>query len=126
MHLFIFYCFLDTLDEYVVQLAVAPVTADSNVVDGPEFTVKVFLSWTEKYQIRIIHINPGKPTGNAFIKSFQGKFRDGRLNLHRFTSLINARDKIETWRQEHDTERPHRFPGNFTPHEFMERIVLTG
>jgi hypothetical protein len=43
MHLFIFYCFLETLDEYVVQLAVAPVIADSNVVDGPEFTVKVFL-----------------------------------------------------------------------------------
>lgn len=94
--------------------------------NGPEFTANAFLSWAEKHQIRVIHINPGKPMENAFIESFQGKLRDECLNLHWFTALADARGKIETWRQEYNTERPHRSLGNCTPCEFIERMVLTG
>jgi len=94
--------------------------------NGPEFTANAFLSWAEKHQIHVIHINPGKPMENAFIESFQGKLRDECLNLHWFTALADARGKIETWRQEYNTERPHRSLGNCTPCEFIERMVLTG
>lgn len=99
----------------------------SLIVDnGPEFTAKAFLTWAEKHQIRIIHINPGKPMENGFIESFQGKFRDECLNLHWFTSLIDAREKIETWRKEYNTERPHSSLDDLAPHEFLERMALTG
>ena len=93
----------------------------SLIVDnGPEFTAKIFLTWAENYQIRIIHINPGKPMENGFIESFQGKFRDECLNLHWFTSLHDAREKIETWRQEYNIERPHSSLNDMTPEEFAE------
>jgi len=94
--------------------------------NGPEFTANVFLSWAEKQDIRISHIHPGKPMENGFVESFQGKFRDECLNLHWFSSLADARTKIETWRREYNTERPHSSLGDLTPHEFKEQMVLTG
>jgi putative transposase len=94
--------------------------------NGPEFTAKAFLFWAEKHQIHLIHINPGKPMENGFIESFQGKFRDECLNLHWFSSLADARQKIETWRHEYNTERPHSSLGDLTPYEFKEQMVLTG
>ena len=63
---------------------------------------------------------------NAFVESFQGKFRDECLNLHWFSSLADARKKIETWRREYNTERPHSSLGDLTPYEFKEQMVLTG
>ena len=52
-------------------------------------------------------IQPGKPTQNAYIESFNGKFRDERLNEHWFTSLANARAVIAAWRLDYNEERPH-------------------
>jgi len=94
--------------------------------NGPEFTAKAFLSWAEKQDIHISHIHPGKPMENGFVESFQGKFRDECLNLHWFSSLADARQKIEAWRREYNTERPHSSLGDLTPYEFKEQMVLTG
>jgi len=41
---------------------------------------------------------PGKPTQNAYIESFNGKFRDECLNENWFVSLDHARAVIATWR----------------------------
>jgi putative transposase len=76
---------------------------------------------------------PGKPNENAYIESFNGKFRDECLNEHWFISLTHARDIIEAWRIEYNTERPHSSLGNRTPQEFAadrtkkdeERVFLT-
>jgi putative transposase len=38
---------------------------------------------------------PGKPTDNAYIESFNGRFRQECLNEHWFLSLDDARDKVE-------------------------------
>jgi putative transposase len=61
---------------------------------------------------------PGKPNENAYIESFNGKFRDECLNEHWFISLAHARSVIEAWRIEYNTERPHGSLGNLTPQEF--------
>src|SRR5437867_11669712 len=63
-------------------------------------------------------IRPGKPNENAYIESFNGKFRDECLNEHWFISLAHARRVIEAWRIEYNTERPHSSLGNLTPQEF--------
>jgi putative transposase len=51
-------------------------------------------------------IEPGKPMQNAFVESFNGKFRDECLNEHWFVSLEDARRKIEAWRQDYNEVRP--------------------
>jgi len=94
--------------------------------NGPEFTGKAFFAWAEKQNITLTHINPGRPTENGFVESFQGRFRDECLNLHWFSSLTEAREKIEAWRQEYNTERPHSSLGGLAPHEYIERMALTG
>lgn len=52
-------------------------------------------------------IRPGKPVENAYIESFNGRFRDECLNEHWFVSMRHAKRLIEEWRVEYNTERPH-------------------
>ena len=72
------------------------------VVDnGTEFTSRVVDQWAFARGVGLHFITPGKPTENAFIESFHGKFRDECLNEHWFVSLAEARQKIEAWRREY-------------------------
>ena len=68
--------------------------------------------------IRIKLIQAGKPTQNAFIESFNGRFRDECLNDHWFTSLPQARILIAAWRRDYNQHRPHSALNYQTPAEF--------
>jgi putative transposase len=96
--------------------------------NGPEFTSKAFLSWAYQRNICIEYISPGKPNQNAFIESFNGRFRDECLNEHWFTSLNEARELIEKWRIFYNSERPHSSLNYKTPKEFADglQIVISG
>jgi len=101
------------------------------VVDnGTEFTSKVMLLWSENSGVRLHFIEPGKPSQNAFAESFNGKFRDECLNEHWFDGMPDAREKIETWRVDYNTQRPHRSLRQLTPFEYKERAennpMITG
>ena len=61
---------------------------------------------------------PGKPTDNAFIESFNGKFRVECLNQHWFLSLSEAQLEIDSWREDYNSFRPHSALGGRTPNEF--------
>ncbi len=41
-------------------------------------------------------IQPGKPTQNGFIESFNGRFRDECLNEHWFSDIVHARKLLMT------------------------------
>ena len=107
--------------------------ASITVDNGPEFDGKVLDQWAYRTGVRLSFIRPGKPNENAYIESFNGKFRDECLNEHWFISLAHARSVIEAWRIEYNTERPHSSLGNRTPEEFAadqlkrqaERRMLT-
>jgi len=91
--------------------------------NGPEFAGQALDAWACERQVRLHFIEPGKPAQNAFIESFNGKFRDECLNEHWFTTLADARQKIEAWRKDFNEVRPHRALGNQTPREFAARGV---
>jgi putative transposase len=94
------------------------------VVDnGPEFTSRAFLRWSITRNIDIHFIDKGKPTQNAFIESFNGKFRDECLNQFLFADLREARLKIEAWRVEYNTQRPHSSLGYLTPESYAKKIA---
>ena len=67
--------------------------------NGPEFAGKVLDEWIYSKQLRLSFIQPGKPRQNAYIESFNGKFRDECLNEHWFVSMRHARQVIEAWRR---------------------------
>lgn len=86
--------------------------------NGSEFTSHAFDSWAYARNVKIDFIQPGKPTQNAFIESFNGTLRDDCLNLHWFQSLPDARYRIEGWRSDYNQVRPHSSLGGLTPEEF--------
>lgn len=86
--------------------------------NGPEMTSREFISWSYRNNIAIEYIQPGKPIQNAFIESFNGKFRDECLNEEVFRDLEGARRKIGKWRRYYNEERPHSALNFKTPKEF--------
>ena len=94
------------------------------VVDnGPEFTSKAMFFWAKRAKVKLHFIQPGKPTQNAFVESFNGKFRDYCLDLHWFASLEDARETIGTWRNHYNHVRPHRSLGKKPPAVFAQEVA---
>jgi putative transposase len=85
---------------------------------GPEFTGKALDQWAYQNGVQLKLIEPGKPTQNAFIESFNGRFRDECLNDHWFISLAEARIRIAAWRRDYNEHRPHSALNYRTPAEF--------
>jgi putative transposase len=93
---------------------------------GPEFTGRALDQWASANEVKLMLTQPGKPTQNAYIESFNGKFRDECLNEHWFTSLEHARALIGAWRRDYNEVRPHSAIGNQTPAQFAAALRETG
>lgn len=89
--------------------------------NGPEFTGSALDRWAHERGVKLAFIRPGKPVENAFVESFNGKFRDECLNENWFISLRDAQEKIEAWRRDYNCNRPHSSLDNLTPEEFLRR-----
>ena len=85
------------------------------VDNGPEFVSKELDLWAYIKGVTLDFSRPGKPTDNAFIESFNGKFRAECLNTNWFMSLDEARVKCEAWRRDYNEVRPRRAIGNKVP-----------
>lgn len=95
------------------------------VVDnGPEFTGKALDTWAFQNGIKLDYIRPGKPVENAFVESFNGKFRDECLNGYWFQTLAEAQVRIEVWREDYNRCRPHSSLGDLTPEEFAAKAQV--
>jgi putative transposase len=94
------------------------------VDNGPEFVSKELDLWAYMKGVTLDFSRPGKPTDNAFIESFNGKFRAECLNANWFLSLDEARAKCEAWRRDYNEVRPHSAIGNRTPME-LHRMVAS-
>lgn len=91
------------------------------VDNGPEFTSKVMKRWAQENNVLLNYIEPGKPMQNAFIESFNGKFRDECLNQYWFKSISEARNIISKWRNEYNNFRPHSSLNMMPPNQFIEK-----
>jgi putative transposase len=89
------------------------------VDNGPEFSGKALDAWAFQRGVHLHFIQPGKPVQNAFIESFNGKFRDECLNENWFLTLQEAQVVIESWRREYNEDRTHSGIGHLTPMEFI-------
>ncbi len=87
--------------------------------NGPEFISKALDAWAYRHAIRLEFSRPGKPTDNAFVESFNGHFRAECLDQHWFESVEEARQTIELWRVDYNTQRPHRSLQQQTPAAFV-------
>lgn len=93
------------LDRLAETIGLPKVTVCDN---GPEFAGRTLDAWAYRRGIELRFIRPGKPIENAYVESFNGKFRDECLNEHWFVSVAEAQQIIEAWRIDYNTVRPHR------------------
>ncbi len=91
------------------------ITADN----GTEFTSKALDAWAFERGVKLDFTTPGRPTENGFVESFQGRFRDECLNVEIFDDLEDARKKIQGWKRDYNTRRPHSALGNISPREYL-------
>jgi len=92
---------------------------------GPEFEGQTLDAWAYQHDIRLAFIRPGKPVENAYIESFNGKFRDECLSMEWFRNRIDAKIVIEHFRRQYNEVRPHSSLGQLTPVEFKQRLNST-
>ncbi|EAQ34249.1 transposase [Nitrobacter sp. Nb-311A] len=82
------------------------------------------LRWCQHTGVEWHYIAPGKPTQNAFVDSFNGRFRDECLNDTLYSTLSEARSTISSWREDYNQHRQHSALGNITPAEFATKSTL--
>lgn len=87
--------------------------------NGTELTSKVMQQWSEDHDIELLFIQPGKPTQNAYIESFNARVREELLNAHWFRTLAETRTAGDGWMHDYNTTHSHSSLGYQTPEEFL-------
>ena len=85
------------------------------VDQGSEFVSRDMDLWAYAKGVTLDFSRPGKPTDNAFIEAFNGRFRAECLNAHWFLTLADAKEKLEDWRRYYNEVRPHGAIGHKPP-----------
>lgn len=93
--------------------------------NGSEFVSAAMDLWAYTHGVILDFSRRGKPTDNAMIESFNGRFRADCLNAHWFTSLEDAQQKIDAFRWDYNEHHPHRYLKGQSPGEFAKRMLET-
>lgn len=83
--------------------------------NGPEFIARAVKEWLKKSGVETLYIEPGSPWENAFVESFNGRFRDELLNREVLTSLTEAKVMVRQYVKEYNEHRPHSSLGYLPP-----------
>lgn len=89
--------------------------------NGPEFAGRAMQAWAASNGVELRFIQPGKPVQNAYIESFNSRFRDECLSQHWFASLSHMRSVVANWREDYNHHRPHNTLGYVPPAVFAAR-----
>ncbi|KQZ01915.1 transposase [Pseudolabrys sp. Root1462] len=95
------------------------------VDQGTEFVSRDLDQWAYQRGVTLDFPRPGKPTDNAFIEAFKGRFRAECLNTHWLLSLADAQRKLEYWRKYYNEERLHGAIGQKPPITLMHHVGAT-
>ena len=93
------------------------------VDNGPEFISKDLDRWAYWNHVELDFSRPGRPSDNALVEAFNSRFRQECLNQHWFMSLEDAKAKIEAWRLEYNTDRPHSALGYRSPVQYEPESI---
>ena len=85
------------------------------VDQGSEFVSRDLDLWAYARGVTLDFSRPGKPTDNAHVEAFNGRFRSECLNTHWFLTLADAAEKMEAWLRHYNEDRPHGAIGQKPP-----------
>src|SRR3546814_17571078 len=87
--------------------------------NGTELGSQAVLDWTNRTGVEWHYLAPGKPVQNAFVESFNGRFRAECVNENWFLDIPDARRIIQSWRTDPTATRSTHPPGYATPQDFV-------
>ena len=91
--------------------------------NGPEYISTVLLTWAERQNIRIDHIQPGKPQQNAYVARYNRTIRYDWLNQYLFSSVAEVQDYATRWLWGYNHERPNMALGGITPKQKLALVA---
>ena len=89
--------------------------------NGSEFAGRVLDQRAYWHDVELDFSRPGKPTDNAYIEAFNARLRAECLNAPGSYRCTTPRDRLESWRQDDNSARPHSALGNLTPRAFARQ-----
>ena len=107
--------------QYLFEVRGAPQFIRSD--NGPEFIAHAIKKYLADSGVGTLYIEPGSPWQNAYIESFNSRFRDELLNCELFTSVREAQVISSDYRLDYNHHRPHSSLGYVTPAEFAASVA---
>ena len=93
--------------------------------NGPEFIAHALSEWAKSKGIALNHIQPGKPTQNAYVERFNKTYRTEVLDCYVFDNLQEVRDMTADWLHRYNHHRPHEALGRIPPVEYRVKLFPT-
>ena len=93
--------------------------------NGPELISNHMVGWAEEKQIKLLHIQPGKPQQNAYVERYNRTVRYDWLGQHLYDDLEEVQQEATRWLWTYNNERPHMGIGGITPQQKLERFFNT-
>lgn len=90
--------------------------------NGPEFIAQALADWAASKGIALRHIQPGKPTQNAYVERFNRTYRTEVLDCYVFDSLQEVRDMTADWLHRYNHHRPHEALGRVPPVPYRVKL----
>jgi putative transposase len=91
--------------------------------NGPEYISETLLRWARDNDIRIAHIQPGKPQQNAYVERYNRTVRYDWLNQNLFESLDDVQGFATRWLWHYNNERPNMAIGGITPRMKLKEVA---
>lgn len=88
--------------------------------NGPEYISGRIMAWAEKNEIRLEHIQPGRPQQNAYIERYNRTVRYDWLAQYLFDSIEEVQGYATQWLWTYNNERPHMAIGGITPKQKLK------
>jgi transposase InsO family protein len=79
--------------------------------NGPEFIAQTLCRWLKQVGVGTLYIELGSRWEHGYAESFHGRLRDEFLAMEFFGGVRDARALTASWRDEYNTQRPHRSLG---------------
>lgn len=87
--------------------------------NGPELVARAVKEWLARARVETLYIEPGSPWQNAYVESFNSRFRDELLDREIFTTLWEAKVLVSDYVRQYNTERPHSSLAYVTPAAYV-------